>query len=97
MNTNGIVPKDRIDETRLPKADSFIASIPFPVRSISCMGSIARALSASGAPRKTEGIISRKVWVTAFVTIMSVMDSGENPSLRRKGVMDARIRANVLV
>lgn len=53
----------RINAKKLPIKVSITASYPRPSKSILCPGKTERAVSASGAPKKIDGIVSRKLWV----------------------------------
>jgi len=53
-----------------------MASYPLPSRSISWPGKTESCVSASGHPRKIEGIKSTKIWVIAIDAIKAARKSG---------------------
>lgn len=69
--------------TRNPESVSQTASSPFPWRRSLCPGRTDRAVSSSGAPRKIEGIKSRKVWVIVIDTIKTTRASGETKDVKK--------------
>ncbi len=54
----------------LPMAESRIASTPLPSSSIRWPGRTAMTVASSGAPKKMDGTISRKLWEMVLATIM---------------------------
>ncbi len=54
--------RDATTEPALPSAERRTASAPAPSRRSLCPGRTASAVSPSGAPKKTEGIISWSVF-----------------------------------
>ena len=52
-----------------PRRVSFTARWPSPLMRSSCPGRTPSPVSSSGAPRKIDGIKSRKVWVIAIAVI----------------------------
>ena len=63
---NGIITMVANNASKLPMTVSFTASKPFPSNKSLCPGNTPNAMSASGAPRKIDGIESTKVWVMAM-------------------------------
>jgi hypothetical protein len=92
INTN-----DTNTAPALPNADSLTASAPKPSRSNWCPGSTASEVSASGAPRKTDGMMLRNVWVSEAETIVAAIHSGDKPNSSSHGAKAAKMKANVLV
>jgi len=70
MNIGMIAVSDMIAIVE-PIRVSFIAWCPLPSRRSSWPGRVARHESSSGAPRKMDGMKSRKVWVIA-VAVMKI-------------------------
>ena len=59
-------------------AERTIASYPLPLRSIACVGSMVRATSSSGAPRKVAGIMFENVLAIYADTIVEESITGRN-------------------
>jgi len=64
------------NEAKLEIAEIEIASKPFPSKTISWAGKTAIAVSSSGTPIKTDGIMSIKEWTMAFVKTITPSSSG---------------------
>jgi len=58
-----------------PNTVSITASCPFPCNKSRCPGRTDKAVSPSGAPKKIDGIVSMKVWVTAIDVIVTAKAS----------------------
>jgi len=85
----------RIDPA-LPRAESRTASTPRP----SCIslwpGRTDRAVSVSGAPRKTAGMASKNVWEMLAERIMLATWKGDSPQARSCGERARSIAAKLL-
>ncbi|MPN49900.1 hypothetical protein SDC9_197524 [bioreactor metagenome] len=76
---------DATTDPALPRADRRTASAPEPSSKSLCPGRTASAVSASGAPKNTEGITSWKVCDIAFESIITAMYKGATPLSARTG------------
>ncbi len=74
-----------------PITVSFTASNPFPSNNNLCPGNTPMAISASGAPRKIEGMESRNVCVTAIDIIKTAKTKG-SVKPKRYADKDSRIK-----
>ena len=61
---------------KLPITVNFMASYAFPSKRSLCPGSTDKAVSASGAPKKIDGIKSKKEWVIAIEIINTAIVIG---------------------
>jgi len=68
MNSGRIRAREAIAIVE-PRTVSFSALWPWPFSRSSCPGRTERAVSSDGAPRKIDGMKSRKVWVIAIATM----------------------------
>jgi len=74
-----------------PITVSKTASTPFPCKSNLCPGRILNAVSASGAPRNTEGIVSKNVCVTAIAIIIMLTNIGELYCINVPDILNKRM------